>query len=81
MAPRHTANGPVAPKKIQAEAKAAGLSWITVRRAKEALSIIHRKSSFGGGWEWRLEDARLEDAHLSEVGTFDAFDDDGEVRL
>jgi hypothetical protein len=60
-------------KKIQGEAKAAGLSWITVRRAKE---VIPSRSAFAGGWQWRLEDA-----HRSEVSTFDAFEDDGEVRL
>jgi hypothetical protein len=102
-------DGPVAVKKIQGEAKAAGLSWMTVRRAKEALSVIASKSAYRGGWEWRLEDAQHEDAHpipksvstfeqaienanlngnctdedahRSEVSTFGAFEDDGEVRL
>jgi hypothetical protein len=57
------ADGPIPVKKIQAEAKAAGLSWITVRRAKETLPVVASKSAFKGGWEWRLEDARNEDAH------------------
>jgi putative DNA primase/helicase len=67
------ADGPVAVKKIQWEAKAAGLSWITVRRAKEALSVVASKSAFAGGWEWRLEDAQHEDAHPidTQVSTFE----------
>jgi len=103
------ADGPVAVKKIQGEAKAAGLSWMTVRRAKEALLVVASKSAYQGGWQWRLEDAQHEDAHpidtrvsafehpienaklsgnridedahRSEVSTFHAFEDDGEVRL
>jgi archaellum biogenesis ATPase FlaH len=103
----HLADGPVAVKKIQGEAKAAGLSWMTVRRARKALSVVASKSAFAGGWQWRLEDAPHEDAHpthaqvsvfdqaientnhngkrpdedahRSEVSTFDVFEDDGEV--
>jgi putative DNA primase/helicase len=103
------ADGPVAVKKIQAEAKAAGHSWITVRRAKEALPVVASKSGYQGKWEWRLEHAHSKEAHPidttvstfeqaienanlngnhiskdvqhSEVSTFDAFEDDGEVRL
>ena len=103
------ADGSVAVKKIQGDAKAAGLSWITVRQAKEALPVVASKSGYQGGWEWRLEDAQVkdahpidtqvstfeqaientnlndnradEDAHRSEVSTFSAFEDDGEVCL
>jgi putative DNA primase/helicase len=103
------ADGPVAVKKIQAEAKAAGHSWITVRRAKQGLSVVVSKNGYQGRSEWRLEDAHSKDAHPidtqvsifeqaienanlngdhtskdaqhSEVNTFDAFEDDGEVRL
>ncbi len=102
-------DGPVAVKKIQGEAKAAGLSWMTVRRAKEALPVVASKSGYQGKWEWRLEDAHSKDAHPidahvstfeqpientnlnrtrtakdaqhSDVSTFDAFEDNGEVRL
>jgi hypothetical protein len=102
------ADGPVAVKRIQGEAKAAGLSWMTVRRAKEALSAVASKSAYQGGWVWRegaqyedahptdkpvstfeqaIENANLngncpeEDAHRSEVSTFGALEDDGEVLL
>jgi hypothetical protein len=103
------ADGPVAVKKIQQEAKAAGLSWMTVRRAKDTLPVVASKSGYKGPWEWQLEDAHSEDAHTidthmsffeqpaentklngngtaedahrSNVSAFDAFEDDGEVRL
>jgi len=61
------ADGPVAVRKIQQEAKAAGLSWMTVRRAKDGLSVIASKSAYKGGWEWRLEDAHNEDAHPTDI--------------
>ena len=66
------ADGPVAAKKIQQQAKAAGLSWITVRRAKDALPVIAGKDGFKGGWQWRLEDAQHEDAQPidKQVSTF-----------
>jgi len=60
-------DGPVAVKRIQSEAKAAGLSWMTVRRAKEALSVVASKSAYKGGWEWRLEDGHSEDAHSGDT--------------
>jgi putative DNA primase/helicase len=59
------ASGPVPAQKIQTEAEAAGLSWATVRRAKATLSVVAKKSSYGGGWEWRLEDAHVEDAQYA----------------
>jgi hypothetical protein len=39
---------------IKADAKAAGCSWATVRRAKDALGIVPEKAGFEGGWIWRL---------------------------
>jgi len=41
------ATGLVAMKDIQAEAKEAGLSWATVRRAKERLGIVAARESRG----------------------------------
>jgi len=103
------ANGADEVKKIQREAKAAGWSWMTVRRAKEDLSVIAGKNGYQGRWEWRLEDVQAKDAHPqytrmstfeqpientnlnvnpaakdaqhSDVSTFDALKDYGEVRL
>jgi hypothetical protein len=52
------AGGPVAMKDIQAEAREAGLSWATVRRAKDRLGVIAERDGFGseGKWLWRLPD-------------------------
>jgi hypothetical protein len=48
--------GPMAVAAIQAEAKAAGLAWRTVRRAQEGLGVVVRRRGFGsaGTWEWAL---------------------------
>ena len=59
--------GPVAPKEIEARAKSAGLSWATVRRAKESLGVIAEKSGYSGGWVWRLEDAHAEGAQTPDA--------------
>jgi len=103
------ADGPVAVKRIQSEAKGAGHSWITVRRAKQGLEVVVSKNGYQGRSEWRLEDPHSKHAHPigmqgstfeqlientnpkgdhtskdaqhSQVSTFDASEDDGEVRL
>jgi putative DNA primase/helicase len=46
--------GPVAARRIFAEAKAASLSKRTICRAKTALGINPTKTGFDGGWEWSL---------------------------
>jgi hypothetical protein len=72
------ATGPVAMKDIQAEAKEAGLSWATVRRAKERLGIVAERESHGrdggGRWMWAMPrsarcSSSLQDAHPLEVST------------
>jgi putative DNA primase/helicase len=57
--------GPVATDEIRAESKAAGLTWSTVRRAKDAIGARSRKTGFEDSrWFWALPDPRLvEDAH------------------
>jgi putative DNA primase/helicase len=40
-------------KEIASEAKAAGISWITVRRAKDELGLKAVKAGLTGGWVWR----------------------------
>jgi hypothetical protein len=57
------ADGPVAVKKIKREAHAAGLSWTTVRRAKDGLSVAASKNGYQGAWQWQLKGAHLKDAH------------------
>jgi len=58
------AEGPVSVKDIQAEARAAGHSWATVRRAKDRLRVVSEHVPQGrdddgrldghGYWQWRL---------------------------
>lgn len=47
-------SGALSQKQIKTNALAAGLSWRTVRRAKDALGCRSTKDSFEGGWSWRL---------------------------
>jgi energy-coupling factor transporter ATP-binding protein EcfA2 len=48
------ADGPVAVSDIQVGAKAAGLSWTTVRRAADHLGTTTEKTAYAAGWAWRL---------------------------
>ncbi len=52
-------HGPVGSEQIKVEAKAAGVKWASVRRAKDAIGIVARKIGFGekAGWCWVLPDA------------------------
>jgi hypothetical protein len=61
------ANGPVPVPEIEATAKSVGLSWATVRRAKESLAVVAAKNGYRGGWEWRLEDAHVEGAQTPDM--------------
>ena len=51
------ANGPVPVPQIEDDAKAAGMSWATVRRAAEDLGIVTEKAGYADGWAWRLPEA------------------------
>lgn len=55
------ADGPVSAKDVPKAARDAGLSWATVRRAKDELGIRPRREGFGdsGKWLWSLP----KDAH------------------
>ena len=64
------APGPRPARDVERDARDAGYSIATVRRAKAAIGVVSRKPAFGGPWEWTLpaEDAQppkmlTEDAH------------------
>lgn len=46
--------GPVATKRIKADADGAGHAWATVRRAQKAIGAEAKKQGMGGGWVWQL---------------------------
>jgi putative DNA primase/helicase len=46
--------GAVATREVAKEARSAGISDKTLRRAKEALGVRAVKDGFQGGWRWRL---------------------------
>lgn len=80
--------GPVSARQIQANAKAAGLVLITLKRAKKALGILSQKDAFNQGWSWRMPEGDhqtpkgitiLEGAPSDEVIPFDAPAPDGYI--
>jgi hypothetical protein len=103
------ADGPVAQRTLRRDAARDGLSYATLRRAKDALEVVIEKSGYQGPSQWRLkgdhskdaqpltpqlstfeqgaENTKLngsgtaKDAQRLDVSTFDAFEDDCEVRL
>lgn len=50
------AEGPKATKELRNEAKAEGIAWRTLRRAKSELGVSARRTRFDGNWEWALSD-------------------------
>ena len=54
------AGGAISSKQVQSDAKEAGLSWATVRRAADSLNVARIKDGLRGGWYWRIND-RLRD--------------------
>lgn len=102
-------NSPVPAETIKAEARGADIAWTTIRRAKDALSVVVEKDGYQGVWRWRLGDPhskdaqgrtsrvsafeqilgneghrgspKHKDAQDAPMSTFEALEDDGEVRL
>jgi putative DNA primase/helicase len=54
-------------KTIEAEARAAGVAWRTVRRAADELSVIKRKAGMGAGWYWSLPKMTTKESKVSNV--------------
>jgi len=68
------ADGPVPQPKVRADAEGAGLTWATVRRAKDRLKVKPEKDGMNGGWLWGLPKVLKppEDAYTLDVSTFGA---------
>jgi hypothetical protein len=67
-------DGPQPVAQIRRQAKAADLSWGTVRRAQESLGIVPRKGGLDLGWTWGLpEGAQVSKklAHLRRCASFE----------
>ena len=64
-------NGPVPHKEVRSAAEGAGLTWASVRRAKDRLGVTSVRESIGtsgdGRWVWSLQGAQ--GAHFNKVGT------------
>jgi hypothetical protein len=67
------ADGPVSAVKVNEEAKAAGISWITLRRAAKALSVVKEKPSMKGGWRWSIPPKMLKDAEDAQQKNLSTF--------
>jgi len=72
------AGGAVAVIDLKADAKEAGLSWATIRRAKDRLGVVAKRESHGrdggGRWTWAMPiparcSSHLQDAHPFGVST------------
>ncbi len=84
--------GPVSVKQIQAESEGAGLSWRTVRRAKERLGIAVKRVgglARDGRWEWHLPTPSMPSlrcptqklATLGTLGDFQGLAGDGGAKV
>lgn len=67
------AEGELAQKQIEADAKGASHSWRTVQRAKKELNIRSSKSTLDNRWYWRLDNntannhQERQDSHINNV--------------
>ena len=75
-------DGPVSTRDVQAEARAAGHSWATIRRAKDVIGVRVQRDGFGkgGAWRWTLpaKDAQsdLIDAGRENLSTYAFYGED-----
>lgn len=78
------ADGAMKARDVQKEARQAGISDKSLRRARERLKIKPKKASFAGGWVWELppaQDAQLaQDAQVVPLRKQGIFEDEGHLR-
>jgi len=65
-------------KSIEAEAKEAGISWATLRRASDALGVKKRRGD-GGKWYWSLPKSSnlLNSSNVENVSNMSKLNDEG----
>lgn len=51
------ADAPVPSNTVKTEAKDAGFSWATVRRASDSIGVVRRKGGMDSGWYWSCPSA------------------------
>ena len=59
------AAGAVSANEVLRQAKRAGISEKTLKRAKKAMRVRSEKSQFGGGWLWRLGDEEGQEIYMA----------------
>lgn len=74
------ADGPLSPKVIDYQAKEAGVSNSTLRRAKESLGVESNKIGMEGGWAWSLPRRGPKDAEAAQPQGMGIFEEDGYLR-
>jgi hypothetical protein len=67
------ADGPEWAAKVNEEAKAAGITLMTLRRAARALSVVKEKPSMKGGWRWSIPPKVLKDAEDAQEKNLSTF--------
>ncbi len=72
--------GPMPAKRVYAEAREAGYSERTVRRAQKALGVEAVKEGMQAGWQWWLPTKAAKNAEDGQTNNVDAFDDLGRLR-
>ena len=79
-------DGELPQKQIETDAKGAGHSWRTVRRAKDELGIKSVKSKLDKCWHWKLasnlskDDEDVQHAHINYVDTLDTLQKNENLR-
>lgn len=74
------AHGPISSKRILADAKDAGHSEKTLRRAKTQLGIKVKKTGMQGSWQWHLSTKVAKDTEAGQAKLPGTFEGIGHLR-